>query len=402
MKTKRQLISIAIICLILLLVSSIFVVSSNEKPDPAKTLEIGDLKALTGFGSGAEILLWEGQQITEKWFNEHGGISIKGQKYLIKLVVEDIKGTADGAVAAANKLVYDHKVKFIVGDVMPFTLAAAGTVTEPAKVLRCSEYNVCMPSEYGPNTPYTFVGDLGTLEYMNGLINYLADSHPEVKTTVILHPDDGADRYVVPLVEQLAKKRGITPIGDYIAWPLDTVDFTPVIAKALARKPDTLSFVDGWPGAMGAMLKAAREAGFTGLIICNHPCQEVANVAGAGASTGFIGIGVVMDDPRNSPIIKDFSARFNKQFGHSLWYNLWGADCLYVLVKAIEAAQSLDPTVVKDKWEKMKTIDSLYGPSYIGGLKTHGINHTIYHAVGIQTLMNNQVKHVKWIDITVP
>lgn len=401
MKGKRELISIVIICLILLLVSSLFAVSSI-KAAPAKTLEIGVLKALTGFGSGAEMLLWEGQQVTEKWLNEHGGITIKGQKYLIKLVVEDIKGTADGAVAAANKLVYDHKVKFIVGDVMPFTLAAAGTVTEPAKVLRCSEYNVCMPSEYGPNTPYTFVGDLGSLEYMNGLINYLADSHPDVKTTVILHPDDGADRYVVPQVEKLAKARGITPIGNYIAWPLDTVDFTPVIAKALARKPDTLSLVNGWPAAMGGMLKAAREAGFTGLIICNHPCKEVADVAGPEVSTGFIGIGVVMDDPSNISIIKDFSARFNKEFGHSLWYNLWGADCLFVLVKAIEAAQSLDPTIVRDKWEKMKTIDSLYGPSYIGGLKTYGINHTVYHAVGIQTLMDNQVKHAQWIDITVP
>lgn len=404
MRAKKPSILFFSIWLIILLVTSTSIVSfaKQTSTSKAKTLEIGVLEALTGFGSAAEKLHWEGIQVAEEWLNERGGITINGQQYLIKFVIEDIKGSADGAVAATNKLVYDHKVKFILGDVMPFTVAAEGTVTETAKVLHAVQYNVCMPAEYGPNTPYTFVVDLGTVEYMTGLYNYTVEAFPEIKTTVIVHPDDGAIPYACPKVKKLAEDRGLTVLGDVISWPLNTVDFSPIVQKALARKPDSLSLVNGWPAAMGAMLKAIRESGYPGLVICNHPCKEVAEVAGPAASTNFLGAGVVIDSPEMTPIIKEMTPRFKKRFGYALYYNFWAFNCAYVLVQAIEAAQSLDPSVVRDNWEKMKTMDSIFGPAHIGGLETYGINHTVYHPVGIQLLTNNQVKHVKWVEIKVP
>lgn len=404
MRRKKASIVLFGVSVILLLVFSSFSVSfagkgSETKP---KILKIGVLEALTGFGSAAEKIHWEGFQVAEEWLNARGGITINGQKYLIKFVVEDNKGTGDGAVAAANKLVYEHNLKFSLGDLMPWTNAAAGTVTERAQVLRGVEYNVCTPAEYGPNTPYTFVLDLGTVEYMTGLYNYLQKAEPELKTTVIIHPDDGAGPYAVPIVKRLAEKRGYKILGDVISWPLDTVDFNPVIKKALARKPDFISLVNGWPAAMGAMLKAAREAGFTGPIICNHPCEEVGIVAGPAASNNYIGIGVVADSPDNTPIIKEMTPIFKKKYGRADFYHFMPFNCAYVLVRAIESAKSLDPTVVKDHMEKMKTFESIYGPAHFGGLKTYGINHTICHPVGIQTLMDNQIKHAAWVDITVP
>lgn len=403
MRRKKGSIVFYSISLILLLAMFPVALAFAEQASnsDSKVLKIGVLQALTGFGS-VEKLQWEGFQVAEEWLNERGGITIKGQNYRIKFIVEDNKSTGDGAVAAANKLVYEHKVKFVLGDLMPWTNAAAGTVTERAEVLRGVQYNVCLPEEYGPNTPFTFVLDLGTLEYMRGLYNYVAKTYPEEKTTVIIHPDDGAPPYVIPKIKEITEEKGFKVQGDVIVWPLDTVDFHPIMKKALARKPDFLSLVNGYPAAMGGLLKAAREQGFTGVIICNHPCKEVAEVAGPAASTNYIGIGVLADSPDMTPLIKEVTPRFKEKLGYAVFYNFMGFNTGYLMVQAIENAQSLDPKVVRESLEKMETMDSIYGPTRIGGLKTYGINHTTYHPVGIQTLMNNQIKHVAWVDIEVP
>jgi len=369
----------------------------------SKTLKIGVLAAMTGFGSGAETLIVQGAEMAREWINERGGINIKGQKYEIKLVIEDTKGSADGSVSAANKLVYDRNIKVLVGTVVPYSIQAVGTVTEPAKVLRSTFYNCATPSEYGPDTPYTFMGNDGTVEGNTALLTYLAQAHPEIKTTVLVIPDDGSIPYLGPIMKRAAEERGFTVLGDVVSWSHNTVDFTPIIAKALARKPDMLTLINGWPAPVGGMLKAAREAGFAGPVTCGHnPGEDILKVAGPSASTNYFATGITADSPDMKPMIKEITPRFMKKYGYALYYNFWGFNGVYVLAKAIEAAQSLDPTVVKESWGKMKSIDSLYGPAPMGGLKTYGIKHTACHPVAIQSLMDGKVKHVKWIEVLVP
>ncbi len=398
MKTKKSLTVLGIVYVILLLVAYPFVAFSAEKK-----LEIGVLAALTGFGSGAETLIVQGAQTAKEWINERGGINIKGQKYSIDLVIEDTKGSADGSVAAANKLVYDRKIKFVVGTVVPYSIQAVGTVTEPAKVLRSSFYNCATPSEYGKGTPYTFMGNDGTVEGNTALLTYLSEAFPKLKTTVLVIPDDGSIPYLGPIMKRVAEERGLTVLGDIVSWTHDTVDFNPIMAKALSRKPDTLTLINGWPGPVGAMLKAAREAGFTGPVSCAHnPGEDILQVAGPVASTNYFSTGIVGDSPEMAPMIKEITSRLIKEHGHALYYNFWGFNGVYVLLKAIEAAQSVDPDTVKNNWEKMESIESIYGRAFMGGLKTYGIKHTVGHPVAIQSLMDGQVKHIKWVDVLVP
>jgi ABC-type branched-subunit amino acid transport system substrate-binding protein len=66
------------------------------------------------------------------WFNEKGGITIKGEKYLFEAVTEDHKCTAEGSKTATEKLVNDHKVKFIERN-DHLHQSGGGAVTEPAK-----------------------------------------------------------------------------------------------------------------------------------------------------------------------------------------------------------------------------------------------------------------------------
>lgn len=376
--------------------------SAEAKP---KTLQIGFMAGMTGFASDAGQIFTQGAQLAEEWINEKGGLTINGERHLIELVVEDHKCSAEGSVSAATKLVYDKKLKFIAGTIMPFIVASAGTVTEPAKVLRSVLYNCATPSEYGPDTPYTFVVENATVEGTISTLNYLVKAYPEVKTMAVLIPDDGAIPFLGPIVSKLAKERGIKVAGRTIGWPLDTIDFTSIAHKAVARKADAIISVNGWPAMQGGILKAARQAGYTKpVFITNYsPAYDIMTVAGKEASTDFFTHGVTPGAPGNPPMLDEFARKMSAKHKHQSYYFAgMGFDGVWVLVQAIEAAQSLDPEVVKATVEKMEKFDTLFGPGKLGGMKTYGIKHTVSHPVPIQGLVNGEVKHLSWENVTIP
>lgn len=60
--------------------------------------------------------------------NDAGGLDIGGKKYMLKLVVEDNNGTAEGATAAANKLITQDGVFIMVGPNPSVAAVPAGEV----------------------------------------------------------------------------------------------------------------------------------------------------------------------------------------------------------------------------------------------------------------------------------
>lgn len=400
MKGKRLLILVGSICLVLVLAVLPFM-TACAKPVP-QTLKIGALVSLTGFASASETLIWDGVKLFQDWINEKGGITIKGQPYTIEFVAEDGQSTADGAVAAATKLVYDDGVKFMVGEVMPFMNIAQGTVTEPAKVLRVALYNCYGPDEYGAKTPYTFIANDCTVDFMTPNLQYLAEAYPNAKTICVLTPDDGSPPYLEPIFKQKAAEEGLTSSG-FVLWPLDTTDFTSFTVKALATKPDALFLINGWPIHMGSILKAAREMGFTGPVFaCHEDPYDIREVAGRAASTEFYTHNLAMDAPEMTSMIKEIAKLAQAKYGRVSPTYVWGWSPCWSLVQAIEAAQSLDPTVVKDTWEKMKSIETPYGTGKMGGLNTYGINHSVSAPMPLTALKNGEVVWVKWQKVPLP
>ena len=386
----------------ILLAGPFTVTSAKEPPANAKTLKIGAIISMTGFASASEMLIWEGIQLFEQWINDQGGVTVKGEPYVVKFIAEDGQSSADGAVAAATKLIHDHGVNFLVGPVMPFMVVASGTVTEPAKVIRVALYNCFMPDEYGKTTPYTFIANDTTVDFMTPNMQYLKEAYPQAKTITVLTPDDGAPPYLEPIFKEKAKAEELELLG-FVTWPLDTQDFTPVTIKALSTKPDALFLINGWPIHMGSMLKAAREMGFTGPVLaCHEDPYDIREVAGRDASTDFYTHNIAMDAPEMTPMIKEIEKRGKAKFGRTSPTHVWGWSPSWSLVQAIQAAQSLDPTAVKDSWEKMTSIKTPYGEGKMGGKKTYGINHTVSAPMPLSGLKDGEVVWVMWQDVPMP
>jgi len=100
-----------------------------------KTLEIGVLGPLSGGAASYGVELLRGAEMRSDEINKAGGLKVGGDVYKIKLIAYDHKASAADAATAANKLVFQDKVKYIIGNAVGATCNASQTVTEPQKVL---------------------------------------------------------------------------------------------------------------------------------------------------------------------------------------------------------------------------------------------------------------------------
>src|SRR5438093_10874841 len=108
--------------------------------------------------------------------NKGGGLKVGSDVYRIKLVSYDHKALAADAATAANKLVFQDKVKYIIGNAVGATCNAVQTVTEPEKVLFSF---VCWgTNNLGPDKPNSFLAMLRLWEVAEPVYLCVKAKHP--------------------------------------------------------------------------------------------------------------------------------------------------------------------------------------------------------------------------------
>jgi branched-chain amino acid transport system substrate-binding protein len=405
MEKGKKIFLLIVVTLVITLVALPLMPISNSKimAAEAKTLRIGVLVCLTGWFSTFDTLEWEEAQLARDMLNERGGITIKGEKYQIELLAEDCKSTADGVVAAANKLVYDRKVKFIAGPAAFFS-AAAKEVCEPEKILRAISFATNTPGELGKDTPYTFLCHNASVEHCIVGVTAMKQVFPKVKTVDLVNADDGAIPYLDPIFRKILQEQGITVVGKIIGYPNEMVDFSPVAAKLSVSKTDAVFFGNGLPEHAAKTLKGMRELGSPKPLIfmSSGLAEDVKRIAGKETSTKFIIVGPMLGAPDTPPLMAEIQKRLLATYGKERSIHLQIFNSIWALVKAVEAAQSLDTTVVRDKWEKLNTIETPYGTGHMGGQKTYGIRHALSHPEPYQILDNGEARFGKWVEVRVP
>jgi ABC-type branched-subunit amino acid transport system substrate-binding protein len=395
------------LCIMLaaLAVGSLIIMGSAVPAAAAKTLKIGAIYSLTGLGSEIETIVRNGSELCKEWINAKGGITIKGEKYLIDLVVEDQKGVVDGAVAAATKLVERDRVKFIIGQVVPDVVIAAASVTEPAKVLRSLAWGGGIPAVMNPKTPYTFRPVLSGAEVIPVNYDYLLDTYPHVKTIAILQPDEPGGQFFMMVSQKEAEKRGLKVVAAEFTDPQEQQDFYPALTKLLAAKPDAVDLGTGFPIPISQKLKQVRELGFKGPVFSPSPVELyiTLDIVGKDFAYDYFNGSMDIESAEVPPMIKKetqlWEAKYKTRY---MFESFQGWDALWCLVQAIEAAQSLDPTDVKTAWENMKSIETSYGTGHMGGLKTYGINHLVVRSCPISAFVKGKVKLIKWYTPSFP
>jgi ABC-type branched-subunit amino acid transport system substrate-binding protein len=372
--------------------------ATQPKASQAKTLKIGYLLCLTGWYSVFDAVEEGHVKIVAQMINDRGGLTIQGQKYNIELVGEDGKSSLDGITAGANKLAYDHKVKFVVGPTGFFSTGSS-PVFEPNKILHVSGYVSNQPGELDATTPYGFLGFNASIGTTIGAIKAMQKEYPKIKKISIVSPDDGAIPYLIPKIKKLFENKGYTVVGDVVPFPNEMEDFSPIAAKLNAIKDADAVFVEnGSPVAVGKIAKGLRALGNNKPVVYQglSSCKDIMAISGKEAANDIITMGL-------TPLAKGNPALMDEVFNRSGKKEpifLFNPNGLWVLTKVIQAANSLDPAVVKAKWETMDKVDCLFGTGIFSGDETYGLKrHALGHPLPYQKLVKGEVVYGGWIDV---
>jgi branched-chain amino acid transport system substrate-binding protein len=397
--------------LVLLLVIS-FIAVGCSAPAPVtpttpgtpaeKVLKVGSPLALTGWFSVMDLYTADNIQFMGDIINEQGGITVNGEKYKVQVVIEDIKSDFDGVTAATNRLIHDDGVNFVIGPTA-FFIPAASPVTEPAKVLKINGWLCNTPGEMDTNTPYSFSTSHGALGSAIAAMKYVHEQYPNVKKVALVIPDDGAIPYLKAAVTPRLQALGITVVGDVIGYPNEMEDFSPIVAKLNSMKGDVDAVfqVNGIAPHMGAILKGMRSAGNKMPYILTSPVcgDEVVKIAGAEAVEGLSTVIPTWNDPKNGAVMQEVVKRFTAKNGNDAPLHFVGPTALYLLKTVIEQAGSVDPSVVKAKWESMDKVDTIFGQGTVCGMETFGIKHYVAHPMPVQRFENGKSNAAGWYNV---
>jgi branched-chain amino acid transport system substrate-binding protein len=387
------LVGLTFFVLVLLLGASVGQAASKE-------VAVGIVGSLSGPGSEAYSHNVQGSRLAVDWINQKGGITVKGEKYTLKLIEADAQGTIEGTVAAANKLVFSDKVKFIAGAMPPPPCVGAySKIVEENKVFRVLQIALGISTELNAAMTYT-VGTFPSTLGAFAAYDALAEFYPKAKNVALVCPEDPGAIEELENHKKLIAAHGLTVVAQE-THTFGAVDFYPMWTKILAAKPDVILNHATIPQWGGSMLKQGRELGFKGVFMvpnCNVDPNILAEIAGAYA-TDYIGVNYDTRNPATmTPEMKEMAKLVKAKFNaDSVMDYFVGIEGIWMIAQTIEHAQSLDPTVVRDKFSETSDFKTLYGPGKVGGKKPYGRICTVYRPVQVVRIMNGKVEHVRWV-----
>ena len=363
----------------------------TQTSSPPQTLTFGLITSATGgmaAGFKSEV---DAIKPTEDLLNQMGGITVNGQKYNVKIDLQDDQSTPQGAVTAANKLIQDG-VNFAVEPMFIPNVMAVLPIFESAKVLSINP--MCAnPALFGGSNSYAF-NAWPTAYNVPFMDQYLLNKFPQVKKIALVYPDDPGAKTAHDLTLQDAQKFGLQVVFDQ-PFATDTQDFAPIITKALATKPDVIDVLFTiLPWAQG-IINGARQQGFSGPVYAPCAFGDInilkSMVNPAYASNIISGAPDVLS-PTMPDIVKQLGTLVESQV-KTTPFNMDNVNILQPLlpmIQGIEKAQSLDPTKVVTAMESIQSYDLVWGKGTPGGQDTGG-NHNLLPPIPVSTIMNGKV-----------
>jgi branched-chain amino acid transport system substrate-binding protein len=365
--------------------------SSVHAQGTQKTLTIG-VVAWLGWGLGLDMV--NGITLLSEMINKKGGLTIAGEKYNIRLVVVDSKLSQDTARGAVEKLVYQDKVKFVVGDE---TVDAWLPITEENKVLVVA--GTPSPALFNPKYKYVFQGTAIQCQ-MQEIFGWFAKNYPNKKTQVFAAPDFKVGHLEGDKAERVAKAYGFKML-DTIYYPMQQTDVSAIGTKIKSINPDIVTFDAGGPVKEGLNWKAAREAGYTGQFLAPNSAT-VGSVMSAGAANleGYIG-GMYALELETTPVAKEYKDAYVAKYGKWNDPDTLFANTGYLVLSAIQQADSVDPEKVAATIAKGIKFDSPNGPCMTVARPDLNNNRAVdtIVALGIKTIHDGKAKLVHQLTL---
>lgn len=338
------------------------------------TLTLGALVTLSGPGAAWGQGMKNAAELAADKVNKDGGLEVGGKKYQVRIVAYDEKYQANEAITAVNRLVFEDKVKYIIGPVGSASIMAIQPTTEKNKVIVMTlGFTV---KALTADHLYTFRPNVTTVEIAQPQIDWMV-KNLGIKKVGVLFPNDETGQQAARDLEPAYKKAG-AELSTKEFFERDRVDFVPILTRMMAQNIDTIELGVNSPATAGLIVKQARDLGFDGKIVrTGGPAtQDIVNVAGKEATEGMY-----VHTPINPGLasVKAYADLYAAKY-HSPMNGFSPSfyDGTSMLFEAMRRAGTVDDTdKVRTELEKISNFDGALGKLNWTGKAVYGIDHQL-------------------------
>ena len=250
----------------LMLMVTLFVACPLFAEESRNYFKVGVITELSGDLVTGGNITKRGYDLWAQEVNAKGGIDIKGKKYPVKLVYADAQSNPAAGAAAAERLITQEKVDFILGPYSSGVTLAVAPVVDKYKVPMITG-SAESPLIWKNKFKYTF-GTIPPINFTGAQsIKTLLEMKPTPKTIAIIGSNDAFSKATAEAYKSAAEaaklkvlKFSIVPSGQ---------DMTPLLSAVRSMKPDIIAF-GGHDEEHVKFVKALRQIGYTPKALLMH------------------------------------------------------------------------------------------------------------------------------------
>ncbi len=354
---RRTLLSLSLAAAALLL-------AGCGKKGDLPEIKIGLIAELTGDIAAIGASCKNAAEMKVAEISDKGGIDVGGQKYNLKLIIEDSGGKADQAVAAAQRLIREDTVVGLVG---PNASLGAVPVAEAAEAARVP---MISPISTAPKTTLDQAGQpkkwvfraCFTDAWQGQVLAKFADGYVHAKKAAVLYdPSSEAPKIQAELFKQHFEKAGGTVVA-FETFKSGEKNFSAVLEKIKKASPDVV-FLPGYYNEVALQLQQGRKAGIKVPFLGsdNWSAPELLKVAGKEAEGSFYS--AHYNPARRNEITGAFVISYKKRFADAVPDDVAALtyDSLGLLVEALRKAGKPDRSAVRDAVAGIREYEGVTG-----------------------------------------
>ena len=327
---------------------------ANNPPPASGSIVVGHFASMTGPQATFGISTDQAIRLAIEEKNAKGGI--KGRK--IELVTIDDAGKQTEAVTAVTRLINDHKVVAILGEVASSLSLAGGPVAQKAKIPMIS------PSSTNPDV--TDVGDyvfrVCFLDDFQGWVDakFARENLKATKAAILYDQAQAYSSGLADYFEKAFKEMGGTIVTKQ-AYTGGNLEITSQLQSIKSAGAEVV-FLPGYYSDAGTIIRKARESGIKAPFLGGDgwDSEELPKIAGDAINGNYFSNHYAPEEDR--PEVKNFVENYKKKYGSTAdGLAALGYDAALVLFDAIERAPSTSGKDLRDAIAATKNFTGVTG-----------------------------------------
>ena len=330
----------------------------------AQSIVLGASVQMTGPTANTGRYYRDGYQFAVERINAKGGVKLGAKQQKLELKLLDNQSDVNLSVRQYVQLISQDKANFLLGPFASDFVLATSSIAE--------KYEVPMVQGGGASDQifsrgYKYV--FGTLPvatlYFESTIEAMGKLNPAPKTIALLFADDAFDVSVAQGTRDLAAKAGLKVAIDE-RYSSNASDFSALLARVRSGNPDAV-LVAGHETEVLNFIRQAKGLNVSPKLYSftvGVPTADFRQALGADANYAF-GMTSWLPLAANKDTYfgdgEAFAKEYKAKFGYEADYHVASAVAdVEAIVKAIEAAGTADPKIVRDTLAKID-FQSIYG-----------------------------------------